>query len=114
LVYSVLEWALIVASYWCLAASFTALSFTFVDVVVFMGFVALGASVQIPGIGGGMQLMAIVVLTELFGVRLEQATVFAFLIWILTFVAVVPVGLLLMMKEGLEWDKLRRLNLDSS
>jgi hypothetical protein len=47
-------------------------------------------------------------------VRLEQATVFAFLIWILTFVAVVPVGLVLSMRDGLEWDKLRRLNLSNS
>ena len=79
-----------------------------------MGFVALGASVQIPGIGGGIQITAIVVLTELFGIRLEQATVFAFVVWILTFVAVVPVGLILGLREGLEWDRLRRLNLYSS
>ena len=114
LAYSVLEWALIIASYWCLAASFTALNFTFVDVIVFMGFVALGASVQIPGIGGGVQVTAIVVLTELFGMRLEQATAFAFVVWILTFVAVVPVGLILGLREGLEWNRLRRLNLHSS
>jgi uncharacterized membrane protein YbhN (UPF0104 family) len=114
LAYSVLEWALIIASYWCLAASFTALNLTFVDVIVFMGFVALGASVQIPGIGGGIQITAIVVLTELFGIRLEQATVFAFVVWILTFVAVVPVGLILGLREGLEWDRLHRLNLHSS
>jgi glycosyltransferase 2 family protein len=114
LAYSVLAWLLIVFSYWCLAASFPGLNLTFVDVLVLMGFAALGASVQIPGIGGGIQVTAVVVLTELFGVRLEQATVFAFLIWILTFVAVVPVGLVLSMREGLEWDKLRRLNLSNS
>ena len=114
LAYSVLEWLLIIASYWCLATSFTGLNLSFLDVVVFMGFVALGASVQIPGIGGGIQVTAIVVLTELFGVRLEQATVFAFLIWLLTFVAVVPVGLVLSMREGLEWGKLCRLSLRDS
>jgi uncharacterized membrane protein YbhN (UPF0104 family) len=112
--YSVLEWLLIIASYWCLARSFTELNLTFVDVLVLVGFVALGASIQIPGIGGGIQVTAVVVLTELFGVRLEQATVFAFLIWILTFVAVVPVGLVLGLREGLEWGKLRRLNLHDS
>ena len=53
-------------------------------------------------------------LTELFGVRLEQATVFAFLIWILTFVAVIPAGLVLSMREGLEWHKLRLLSLRNS
>ena len=114
LAYSVLEWALIVASYWCLVTSFVGLNLTFVDVLVFMGFVALGASIQIPGIGGGIQVTAVAVLTELFGVRLEQATVFAFLIWILTFVAVVPAGLVLSMREGLEWHKLRLLSLRNS
>jgi uncharacterized membrane protein YbhN (UPF0104 family) len=114
LAYSVLEWLLIIASYVCLASSFTELSLTFIDVVVFMGFVSLGASIQIPGIGGGVQVMAVLVLTELFGVQLERATAFAFLIWILTFVAVVPAGLLLGMREGLEWGKLRRLRLRDS
>jgi glycosyltransferase 2 family protein len=114
LVYSVLEWLLIIASYWCLTASFPELNLTFQDVLVFIGFVALGASVQIPGIGGGIQVTAVVVLTELFGVRLEEATVFAFLIWLVTFVAVVPVGLVLSVREGLKWDKLRRLRLHNS
>ena len=59
-----------------------------------MGFVSFGSVVQIPGIGGGMQVVAVLVLTELFGVRLELATSFADPDWILTFVAIVPVGLL--------------------
>lgn len=113
LLYSVFEWLLIIVSYWCLTASFTGLNLNFRDVVVFLGFVALGASVQIPGIGGGIQVTAVVVLTELFGVRLEEATVFAFLVWLVTLVAVVPAGLVLMVRAGLEWDKLRRLRLQN-
>jgi glycosyltransferase 2 family protein len=109
LLYSLLEWLLIVASYGCLAASFIGINLTIVDLFVFMGFVSLGASIQIPGIGGGVQVMAILVLTELFGVRLEAAAAFAFLTWLFTFVAVVPVGLMMSMKEGLEWGKLRRI-----
>jgi glycosyltransferase 2 family protein len=108
LAYSVLEWLLIVASYACLAQSFTMLHLTIVDVVVFMGFVSLGASIQVPGIGGGVQVMAVLVLTELYRVRLETATAFAFLTWSLTFVAVVPVGLAVGLKEGVEWRKIRR------
>ena len=42
-----------------------------------MGFVSFGSIVQIPGIGGGMQVVSVLVLTELFGVRLELATAFA-------------------------------------
>jgi len=74
-----------------------------------MGFVCFGAIVQIPGIGGGMQVVAVLVLTELFDVRLEVATAFAMFIWLLTFVAVVPFGLILALKEGLDWQSLRRI-----
>jgi uncharacterized protein (TIRG00374 family) len=113
--YSVVEWALIAACYWCLAQSFAGVvSLTFVDVLIFMGFVSFGAVVQIPGIGGGSQVVAVVVLTELFGVRLELATGIAMLIWIFTFVAIVPVGLCLALKQGLDWHGLKRIGREAS
>jgi uncharacterized protein (TIRG00374 family) len=102
--YTVVEWLLIAICYWCLARSFAGTeNFTIVDILIFLGFVSFGAAVQIPGIGGGMQIVAVLVLTELFGMRLELATAFALLVWILTFVAIVPVGLVLALKEGLDW-----------
>ena len=108
--YSALEWMLIAAVYWCLARSFAAvLHFTLVDVIIFLGFVSFGAAVQIPGIGGGLQVVAVVVLTELFRVRLEPATSFAILLWIISFVVIVPVGLVATVKEGLDWRSLRRM-----
>ena len=58
-----------------------------------MGFVSFGSAVQIPGIGGGMQVVAVVVLTELFGVGWNWRLSFALLIWFITFVAIVPLGL---------------------
>ena len=113
--YSVLEWALIAACYWCLAQAFAGLiPLRLVDVLIFMGFVSFGAAVQIPGIGGGIQVVSVVVLTELFGVRLELATAFALLIWILTFVAVVPFGMGLALKEGLDWRSLRQIGREAS
>jgi uncharacterized membrane protein YbhN (UPF0104 family) len=108
--YSVLEWVLVAGCYWCLARSFSnLLTLRPMDVLILMGFVSFGAAVQIPGIGGGIQVVSIVVLTELFGVRLELATAFGILIWLLTFVAVVPFGMGLAVKEGLDWRSLRRL-----
>ncbi len=108
--YSALEWALIVACYWCMARSFAAvLHFSFLDVIIFVGFISFGSAVQIPGIGGGLQVVAVAVLTELFRVRFEPATSFAILIWILSCVVVVPVGLILAVKEGLDWRSLRRM-----
>jgi uncharacterized membrane protein YbhN (UPF0104 family) len=109
-VYSIAEWVLIIASYWCIAKAFDGmLNFTLVDVLIFAGFVSFGAVVQIPGIGGGMQVVAIVVLTELFGIRIELATSFALVVWLSTFVIIVPFGLVVALKEGLDWRGLRRI-----
>jgi hypothetical protein len=114
-VYSILEWALIAASYWCVAQSFSGtITLSLVDVLIFMGFVSFGAAVQIPGIGGGIQVVSVLVLTELFGVRLEVASSFAVFIWILTFVAIVPVGLAIALKEGLDWHSLRQIGREAS
>ena len=115
LIYSVIEWFLIVACYWCLARSFAGLiNFTFVDVIVLVGFISFGAAVQIPGVGGGIQVVSVLVLTELFGVRLEIASTFAVLIWVFTFVAIVPAGAVMALKEGLDWRSLRRIGREAS
>src|SRR5262249_26066286 len=113
--YSILEWVLVAACYWALARAFTDLvPFGPVDILILMGFLSFGAAVQIPGIGGGIQVVSIVVLTELFGVRLEWATAFGLLISILRFVAVVPFGMALAVKEGLDWRSLRRIGAESA
>ena len=46
---------------------------------------------------------------KLFGVRLEVASAFALFLWFLTFVAIVPVGLVVALKEGLDWRSLRQI-----
>jgi uncharacterized protein (TIRG00374 family) len=115
LFYSVVEWVLIALCYWCLAQSYAGIiNLTFVDVVALIGFVSFGAVVQIPGVGGGVQVVAALVLTELFGVRLEIASTFAVLIWLFTFVVVVPAGAGLALKEGLDWHSLRRIGREAS
>lgn len=114
LIYSVVEWLLIVACYVCLAAAFRGISLTIVDVLVLLGFASFGAIVQIPGIGGGVQVVTILVLTELLGVRLELAAAFALLVWLITFVAIVPVGLILIFHEGLKWHNLRQIGREAA
>jgi glycosyltransferase 2 family protein len=85
-----------------------------VDVLILMGFVSFGSIVQIPGVGGGMQVVSVLVLTELFGVRFELASSFAVFLWAITFVAIVPLGLLVALKEGLDWHSLRRIGREAS
>ena len=113
LVYSLLEWVVIVGSYYTLFHSFPATAkLQIADVVIFLGFVALGSIVQVPGIGGGIQIASIVVLTEIYGLSLEAASGLAIFIWIITCVVVVPFGLLCAFHQGINWSKLKHLPQD--
>jgi uncharacterized protein (TIRG00374 family) len=115
LLYTLLEWALIVGCYWCIGKAFgPALEFSIGDAVTFIGFVAFGAVVQIPGIGGGMQVVAVLVLTKIFGLPVELATSIAVLMWLITFVVIVPFGLMAALHEGLSWRKLRELEREAA
>ncbi len=108
--YSVVEWALIVLCYVCVfRASPATATFGWMDVLIFVGFVSFGSVVQIPGVGGGMQIVTVVVLTELFGMPLEVSGGMAIVLWAITFVVIVPFGLVLAFHDGLNWGKLRQV-----
>lgn len=110
LIYSALTWSILIAAYFCLFHSVEATSsFSLDQVAVFMGLVAFGTAVQIPGIGGGFQIAAILVFREIFGFRLETATGTAVLLWAASFLPVVPPGLLLGFRDGLNWRKIRMI-----
>jgi uncharacterized membrane protein YbhN (UPF0104 family) len=111
LAYSVLEWILIIGCFVCLFRAFPATAgFPMIDVVVCMGFVSLGAAIQVHGVGGGIKVAPVNVLTELFGVSFESATGFAVALWAVTFLVIVPVGLILAFHEGLNWHNLRHVS----
>jgi uncharacterized membrane protein YbhN (UPF0104 family) len=104
--YTFAEWFLIVLCFFCVFKAMPATAgFGFVDTLIVVGFVAFGSSVQVPGIGGGMQVAAILVLTELFRLPLETASGIAILLWVVSFLTVVPVGLGLAVREGIELRK---------
>ena len=54
-----------------------------------------------------MQIATVLVLTEFFGIGFEVASGIALVLWIITFVMIVPVGLVLAFHEGLKWRNLR-------
>ena len=110
LAYSILEWVLIVLCYACIfRASPATAAFGWMDVLIFVGFVSFGSVVQIPGVGGGMQIVTVVVLTELFGMPVEVSGGLAVVLWAITFVVIVPFGLILAFHDGLNWGKLRQV-----
>jgi uncharacterized membrane protein YbhN (UPF0104 family) len=108
--YTILEWATIALTVFCVMRAFGgALRFGWLDVLIFLGFLAFGAVVQIPGVGGGMQVVAVLVLTELFRVPFEISTSVAIVLWFISFVVVVPLGVTLALHEGIRWRTLKQL-----
>jgi uncharacterized protein (TIRG00374 family) len=112
---SVLDWTAIAASFVYLARAYPATADLSVsDVVILLGFVAFGSVLQLPGIGGGMQIVAALVLTEFYGLTLEAASGFALLLWVISFVIIVPFGVVLAFHEGIKWRSLKDLRSTST
>jgi uncharacterized protein (TIRG00374 family) len=71
------------------------------DVMLMMGASMVGSMVQLPGVGGGSQLAVIKLLsTDLFSqepynIPHEMATSCGIMLWLVTFMAVIPAGLIL-------------------
>ena len=63
-------------------------------VLLLMGFSVVGSIVQLPGIGGGAQFLTIGALTVLFSIPKELASSAGLLVWVVTTMSVIPVGLL--------------------
>ena len=70
----------------------------------------LGSMLQLPAVGGGSQMATIAVLSSVFDAPPEMAASCGILLWLVTFAAVVPVGLVLAHRERLS---LRKLSVES-
>ncbi len=113
--YTVLEWLVIIGATYCTFRAFPVTShLEFTDAIITLGFMAFGSIVQIPAVGGGMQIATVLILTEFYGLSLEAATGIALVIWINTFVIIVPIGLALAFNEGIKWRSLKTLGASSS
>jgi glycosyltransferase 2 family protein len=111
LAYTGLEWAIIVASCGALLRGFPVTrQLGPMDVLVLLGFVSLGSVVQVPGLGGGMQVAAVAVLTKIYAVPFEAASGVAVLFWLVSSLAIVPFGFACAFHEGLNWSKLKLLS----
>jgi hypothetical protein len=106
-------WLLLGGAYYCIFRAFPALdALRFSDVIVTLAFVSFASVVQIPGVGGGIQIATILVLTELYRLSIEPASVMALVLWLEGFVSIVPIGLILAFREGVQWRNMRRVGDD--
>lgn len=77
-------------------------------VVLLMGFSMVGSIVQLPAVGGGSQLAVISALQVIYGIPPELAVSCGILLWLVTFVSVVPAGLALAHFEHISLRKISK------
>jgi glycosyltransferase 2 family protein len=104
---SVLMWWVIAVSYKEVTHAYGApMQFMSVTkVLLLMGSSMVGSMLQLPGVGGGAQLATIEALDKVFDVPRELAVSCGILLWLVSFVAIVPVGLLFAHHERLSLRK---------
>jgi uncharacterized protein (TIRG00374 family) len=105
---SVGMWYVIALAYKEVTHSYGAVSLEIplLQILILMGSSMLGSMLQLPAVGGGSQLATIRTLSGLFAVPPEMATSCGILLWLVTFAAVVPAGLILAHHERLSLRKL--------
>jgi len=100
---SVVMWCMIAVAYKevTLAYPAQAMRIPQTQLLLLMGSSMVGSLIQLPGVGGGSQLATIAALQHIFGVPEELAASCGIMLWLVTFVAVVPLGLMLAHREQL-------------
>ncbi len=105
--YTLAEWILIAVSFhWLLQSSRATAHLSWQDALIVLGFVSFASVLQIPGVGGGAQIVTVIVLNQLFDVAVEPATAMAFLMWAVGFALATPIGLVLTARTKLGFRRI--------
>ncbi len=109
---SVGMWYVIALSYHEVTHSYgvDALEIPVSQLLILMFASMLGSMLQLPAVGGGSQMATIATLSSVFDVPPELAASCGILLWLVTFAAVIPCGLILAHRERLS---LRKLSVES-
>lgn len=105
---SIFMWWLIALSYQEVTHAYgnaTMQNMSVSQVLLLMGSSMVGSMLQLPGVGGGSQLATIEALDKVFAVPREMAVSCGILLWLVSFIAVVPAGLLFAHRERLSLRK---------
>ena len=105
---SLAMWFIIAKAYQEVTHSYgvAALDIPLLQILILMGSSMVGSMLQLPAVGGGSQVATIATLSSLFSVPPELAASCGILLWLVTFAAVVPLGLALSHHERLSLRKL--------
>lgn len=108
---SLLIWVLVGMAYIAVVKSYPDPQLQAIElphVVLLMVSSMAGSVLQLPGIGGGSQLATIAVLAHIFEVPQELAVSCGIMLWVVTFMAVIPAGLLLAHREHVSLRELEK------
>lgn len=107
-VLSLIVWGLVATSYRLVTNAYQQplSDFGFAEVMLLMFASIAGGVLQLPAVGGGSQLATIAVLMKVFGVVPELSTSCGILLWLVTFMSVVPLGLVLAHREHVSFRQL--------
>jgi glycosyltransferase 2 family protein len=103
---SIWIWLMIALAYWLVTQAYNDPALHYMQparVFLLMAGSVAGSLLQLPMVGGGSQLGTIGVLHGLFNVQKELATSCGIMLWLITFMAIVPIGLI--------WSRFEHLNL---
>lgn len=103
LLVSVGMWSVVGAAYWLVIHSYGGRLAELgpASIILLMVASMFGSLIQLPGVGGGSQLACIAVLNNVFGIDNEIAVSCGMLLWVATFMSVIPTGLALARREHL-------------
>ena len=111
--YTCAHWGLVtLIFFWtarAFAADFVQSDVTFPGAMLLLAVTLVGSVFQLPGVGGGAQVLSFFALTTIFGVEQEPAAAIAIVLWLISFAAATLVGVPLLIHEGLSMGELRNL-----
>jgi len=113
--YSIAHWALVALAFLWVCRGFGGglAHLGYADQMLLLGVTMLGAMVQLPAVGGGAQAASFFALTAFFGIRQESAAAAAIVLWLVTFSAVLVIGVPLFIRQGLSMHQLWELAAES-
>jgi len=111
LFYSTVHWILIILVYELVARSFSGrlAQFDIRAAMLLLIVTIVGSMVQLPGVGGGTQILSFIAFTQLFRIEQEPAAAAAIVLWLVNGATVCLVGIPLLIREGWSVTSLRQL-----
>ncbi|MDD5541999.1 MAG: lysylphosphatidylglycerol synthase transmembrane domain-containing protein [Acidobacteriia bacterium] len=107
LAYSFVLWLTVASGSYFVIRSFH-IPFTYTEALVLLAFSAVGAVVQLPGVGGGYQALTLFALVSFLGINPVAASAITLLAWAIAFFPVVGIGVADLLRGGMSFRDLKQ------